>query len=268
MTQRMVRRVNSTERKTIPVSLIRVEIFDGTPRTVNVDLNFNKTGFPKTAAVVLEATCGGSEIVQRFECGSIGNFAQEQKFFLDKLSGENVRFTLKIVATSQEIGRILGFAENIRPINAGKKDPEGKQGILPIEPSDQLGEQLWRLDFRNNNDDVFLLVNNTLDEELPKRFATEQAIISLIYPTIVREILHRAFREEGDDTDDQGGWKTTWIRFAKKFNPDPPPIVEECSNFESWSNVESWIEEAVGKFSELHRFNKHYPKNTNTGELS
>ena len=248
---RMVRRVK--EAKRIARSLIRIEIFEGSPRTFIAELNLKESGFSKTAKVVLDARCAGSEIV-RFEFGTIARIAPEQPLVLNKLTGKHVRFALKVIDTSQEIGRILGIADNITPVNSAKKNLGGLQGILPIEPSAELGEQLWRLEFGRNEEDVFLLVDNTADEGLPEKFANEATIGSLVYPSIIREILWKAcVRDEHEEDDEQEGWKSSWLKFAKKFDPDKPPAEDKEGN-------EGWIERVVQVFCEQHRLKQEYFK--------
>jgi hypothetical protein len=232
--------------------LIKIEIIDGTPRTVNSDLVFDKSVFPKKAHVVLYATCTGSEHVQRKELGSIGSFVQKQNFPLDnKLSGKNVQFTLRIIDTSQEVGRILGIAENIKTINAAKKEPEGKLGILPVVASDKLGEQLWQLDF--GNQEVSLLVNKAV-EGLDNDFENDPTISCLVLPAVIREILYRAFLEDGEDMGELGGWQATWVKFSEKLDPLPET--------KDWENIKPWIENVVDIFCNQHRFKQSYTKNT------
>jgi len=255
----MIRRVNSTERKPIAASSIRTEIIDGSPRTFTADLNFNKSGFPGAAKVVLDATCAGSEIIQRFGFGCIGQIAPEQELrFDDKLTGENIRFTLKIIDVSQEIGKILGIAENIRPVNAGKKMPGGGQGILPLEPRDDLGEQLWRLDFQPQ--EVILFVNKTVPGLL-ERFGNDPILHSLVFPSIIREILWRAcIHEDYDDDDDHGGWKTLWVRFAKKFDSNRPQTNDDEDDMSNW--IESVINQFCGKFHFKQFYSQHAGENS------
>ena len=243
----MIRRVNYTERKRVPVSSIQMEIFNGTPRTFKAEFDINeinKRRFPTQAKVVLDATCAGSEIVQRFSFGNVERIVPEQELILDKLTGENIRFTLKIIDFSKEIGKILGIAENIRPINAAKKTSENRQSILPIEPRD-LGEQLWRLEFREY--EVFLLVNKTIPGLL-ERFGNDLTLGGLVYPSIIRDIFWRACIYEKYE-DEQGGWKTNWVQFAKKLNPDKPPDDEDIS---------TWIESVIDSFCEKHHFKQSY----------
>ena len=259
----MIRRVK--ERKTIATSFIGIEIIEETPRRFKMGLKTNKSGFPrfpKTAKVVLDATCAGSEDVQRFEFGTIGRIVPKQELcFKDKLAEKdrNIIFTLKIIDTSEEIGRILGIGR----ISAGKAKtgiPEGKQGILPIVPSEDLGEELWRVKF-DGNDHVFLLVNNTVDKGLPERFATNVTIRSLVFPAVVREILTKAFIENEFDPDDEGGgWQTNWTQFAKKFDSD-------ISSVDTKEEREEWIERVVDEFCKQHRFNQVF-FNSITGEES
>jgi hypothetical protein len=249
-----IKRVNFTERKKVNKKDITIEISDGSPRTFHARLNLQEYKFPPKAEVFLEATCTRSEIVQRFHFGQIKHIVPTRPLVLDKLTDENknIRFTLKIVDTSQEIGRMLGIAKNIHPINATKGMPLGS--LLPIVRNNDLEDQLWRLHF-NEDAEVFLHVNGGIDG-LKEDFESENSrILCLILPAIVREILYRAFRDGVEEEDDQGGWKTDWIRLAKDFNLDPLPKKDD-------DDVAAWIEEAVTGFCKHHRFKKLYSENT------
>jgi hypothetical protein len=256
----MIRRIK--ESVTISTSLIKIEIIEdsesGRCFKMGLDPGVPKfPRFPKTAKVVLDATCAGSEDVQRFEFGTIKRIVLEQKFyFKDKLAekGKNIIFTLKIIDTSEEFGRILGIAK-ITTGSAQKGIPKGKQGILPIIPSDELGEELWRLKF-DGNDHVFLLVNNTVDEGLPERFANDITICGLVFPVIVRTILTKALiLEQFDPEDSEGGWNTDWTQFAKNFDSNISSDDDEEERGE-------WIESVVDKFCEQHRFKQEFFKKT------
>jgi len=262
MTQKLIHRVNSTGRVPISPSLIRVEIIEGPPPylyTFRAEPNLDQFNFSPDAEVVIEATCAGATTVLRFPFGRIKNISAEKDLVLDelpieKLKERKVRFALKVIDTSQKIGRLLGVAKHIKPINASGHSLEHVEGILDFAPC-ELGEQLWRLKFGDNDDTVCLLFNQTV-EGLEDSFKNNPTFHALVFPVIVREVLRRAVYEGGDDGDEDGGWKTNWIKFAKTFAPDKPRT--QAGQWDEDS--ETWIDSVVNRYSEKYRFTQHYTK--------
>jgi len=260
--KRIGRRVQ--EAKQIDKHLLKVKLIAGQPRTFETELNLDKYDFPSTAKVVLESSCAGSSFVQRFEFGTIKRTAPPKDCSLDEQLGERLRFTLKIIVTqkvldsSQKIGRIIGIAENIKPINVTEKNLGGRDGILPIVSAD-LGEQLWRLEFGEH--DVVLHINKTI-ERFSDRFSTDQGIISLVFPAVIREILWKICILDGIDPEDisdsedeqKESWKAKWIRFAKTFDSTLQETNDDKDEFVRW------IDNVVDGFCTEHKFAQSYTK--------
>jgi hypothetical protein len=155
----VIKRVNFTGRKRIPRSCVDIEVYDGPPRAFDATIKLDDVQLMAGAAVVLEAMCAGSNAVERFEFGEVGNIQPPKEPKLQEVEGENVFFTLKVVDRTERFGRIIGLAEHIRPQRAGKQTAAGRRGILPIDKQD-LGQQIWRLDYGAH--DVTLLVNDKI----------------------------------------------------------------------------------------------------------
>jgi len=247
----MIKRVNFTGRRRIPRDRIHIEVLDGNPRTFNATINLTETELLPHAAVFLEAMCAGSNTVERFAFGEVGDLKPIQNQALTEIEGENVFFTLKVVDRTERFGRILGLAENVRPERAGKQTAAGRRGILPIEPKD-LGEELWRLEFHEH--DVFLLVNKAIPG-LVDRARSDPKFFSVVYPEVVRRVLRMAFDEGVELDEDDDRWPVMWLRFGKGLHPvsENPPTGRERQD--EW---EGWIEEVVKAFCELHSMKARY----------
>jgi hypothetical protein len=130
------------------------------------------------------------------------------------------------------------------------KTATGRRGILPVEKSD-LGNELWRLDFRTQ--DVFLLVNDRIPE-LADRVRFDASVFSLIYPSIIRQILVRALDEEIDEEEEADKWPILWIRFARRLHPEklPPPPSDDVED------RQDWVEEIVSAFCEEHSLKEKF----------
>ncbi len=246
----MIKRVNSTGRRRISRDHVTIEVFDGTPRTFDAAIDLKDFEAPPDAVVVLEATCAGSNTISRFEWGTFGRLTPPDRRELRDLHGQNVFFSLKVIDRTERFGRILGLAENIRPIKGGLKTATGRRGILPVETAD-LGDELWRLEFRT--EDVYLLVNERLPD-LADRIRFDAAIYSLIYPSVIREILARALDEEVEGDDETDRWPTLWMNFARRLHPQQavPPAADEADE-----RLE-WISEVVTAFCSEHTLREKF----------
>jgi hypothetical protein len=236
----MIKRINSLGRKKLPRACMAVSIADGSPRRFSASIELPENDWPHEAVVVIEAMCAGSPTVSRFECGPLNRLKPPRDALLTDITGRNVFFHLKVIDKSEQIGRILGLAENVRPFETGLQTNPGRQGILPVEPID-LGQQLWQLDFREH--DVFLLVNNKI-EHLPNQLQADPTAYALVYPEIIRRILHEAIHQNVDLEEEDDRWPYLWLKFGKSFHPDrlmPPP--PEDSNA-----IDDWVESVVAEF--------------------
>lgn len=246
----MIQRVNSLGRKRVRQSSVVIEVFDGEPRAFDAEIDLDGQGFDESASVVVEATSAGSSVVQRFECGRVGDLNQPKRLLLDQLTGQNVFFAVKIIDRSQHVGRLLGLAENIRPEKTGEQTVSGRKGILPVERK-PLGEQLWKLEYQEH--DVFLFVNSDV-AGLSESVRSDPVFYSLIYPDVVRQILTRAIARGGDIDANDNTWSTLWLNFGRKLHPtnDDPPLKEETDE------VEEWVEFVVDEFCEMHHLKSRY----------
>jgi hypothetical protein len=256
----VIKRVNSTGRRRISWGQVSIEVFDGTPRTFDAVIDLKDFDVPTDAEVVLEATCAGSNTILRFEWGTVGEMKPPQNRELTDLRGENVFFSLKVIDRTERFGRILGLAENIRPLKGGAKTATGRRGILPVEKA-ELGDELWRLDFQSH--DVFLLVNERIPE-LADRVRFDASVFSLIYPSIVREILTRALDE--DQPDDEGDctdrWPNLWVSFARRLHPErsAPPGPDESEE------RQEWIAEVVAAFCRDHSLRERFQQSAGSNQ--
>jgi hypothetical protein len=247
----VIKRVNSTGRRRISSDRIAIEVHEGqAPRTFDATIDLRDFEAPQEADVVLEATCAGSNTIRRYSWGTVGQLAAPDDRTLRDLHGENIFFSLKVIDRSERFGRILGLAENIRPLRAGSKTSTGRRGILPVEKAD-LGDELWRLDFRS--EDVFLLVNQKIPG-LSERVRFDASIYTLIYPAIIREILQRALDEQTDDEEDSERWPVLWLKYGRRLHPEglqPPESEDEDER-------EEWIAEVVSAFCHEHSLREKF----------
>lgn len=242
----MIKRVNFTGRKRISRKYVNIEVFESTPLTFDARIALADLNLPAYASVFLEATCAGSNAVQRFDFGNVEAIKPHSSLKLTEVEGDNVYFTLKVIDTTNRFGRILGIAENIRPERAGDQTVTGRRGILPIEECD-LKQELWKLEFRQP--DVILLVNEKVPG-LVDRMCSDPTLYSAVYPIVVRTVLARAIKEGGDVEDDDESWQKMWLAFGRELHPEriAPPESDDDPVI-----VDEWVDEIVGTFCENHR---------------
>lgn len=160
-----------------------------------------------------------------------------------------------MIDRSEQVGRLLGVAQNIRPEKTGEQTVSGRKGILPVERR-PLGQRLWKLDFQEH--DVFLFVNSEVPG-LSESVRSDPSFYSLLYPEIVRQILSRAIAVGGDPEAEDDTWSTLWLSFAIKIHPthENPPDPSDIEG------VEEWVELVVVSFCELHQLRRQYVTSEN-----
>jgi hypothetical protein len=248
----MIKHVNFTGRRRINQSAAEIEVFDGSPRTFHAEFDFTTAKMPADAKVFLEAMCAGSSVIKRFDFGTVADRKTPKDLTLDEIEGENVFFALKVVDEADSIGKILGLAENIRPLRAGKLTVTGRQGILPIDVA-PLGQEVWKLDFHEH--EVFLLVNEAVPG-LKDRAKWDPLFFATVYPAVVRVILGEALDRGAAVDDDDENWPTLWLRFGPHLHPEheKPPAKLDSSDEES----KEWIDKVVAEFAKSHGLKDQY----------
>lgn len=108
-------------------------------------------------------------------------------------------------------GRILGSAEGLRPAKGGES-PD-RQPLLPLRETNNLGQELWRIEVDQRNGPV-LCVNNAVPG-LAAQICGLPLFQGLILPHAFRIILQElsaAGDEVGDDL-----WGDGWRTFLKEL---------------------------------------------------
>lgn len=252
----MIRRFNSTGRKTIPssranVTLRRLENDRSRPRTTSaadtegtewcfdLKLDLGWFGFPPEARVRVEAWRGTS--FQRWDWGTVGAPAQltESDRILNDVP-ETSQFRVSVIA-ADDSGRLLGLADKLRP-----KLPV--ESLLPLVPDD-LGGEVWRLDYGQGDDIVVLKVNSDLPD-FSQAVRTDPVFRGLVMPQVLRSILERALLVEREDPGEPEGRWTPWFELARSILPDRhPPVVGHDAQDDQLARAEQWIDNVVEVFS-------------------
>lgn len=126
---------------------------------------------------------------------------------------------------------------------------------MPIERKD-LGEEIWRLDFKEH--DVYLLVNEKTPG-LEDQARSDPLFYAAVYPEVVRRVLTAAFRE-GASIDEEGEdrWPHLWLRFGKSLHPTKENPPDEPYEDENHEEHDDWIDEVVRAFCDQHSMRSKY----------
>ncbi|MBC8870461.1 MAG: hypothetical protein H8E44_13650 [Planctomycetes bacterium] len=248
----MIKRLNFTHRVRIPRRSVDIVVHDGAERRFDAVLDLDWGAFPRDASVFVEATSSGSPAVMRFDFGSVGHLTAPNaaERVLGDITGEHVIFNVKVVDQREDIGRILGIAQGLRPAVHGDQERTGRQPILPVDP-ENLGQRVWRVRFSEHG--VHLQVNRRIPQ-IKDVARGHKMFFALVYPEVVRQTLAHVIFVEGRDqlTEDGHDWRNQWLRFGMQWHPTraAPPAVpaDGIVDVESREMVDTWIDEIVGAF--------------------
>lgn len=229
----MLRKLNFTERAKIPRSSVRVTLRRDDDGVLVFDPHLSFDGVPVAASarVFIEAYYRTS--FMRFDCGSVDAFAPPDDRRLTDIDATSVvRFRVKLV----DEHRIMAVADDI-VVSEERRETSGRVPLLPVNFTDALGQQAWRVAFEPNG--PVLELNNRIDaiKDIAKNDA---AFFALVYPAAVRQVLTQILLVDQHDAHQDGDdWWTLWLRWAARY-VSPLPRDADDAPF--------WIEEVVSAF--------------------
>ncbi len=207
----MIRKLNFTGRKKLPGNRVTVTLLnlDQHPYTFEAQIDMSGTRLPNDASIFLEAYKRPSYM--RFSFGTVGQIKIPENRELSKIApGVIPLYRMKVV----QKGRIIALADKIFPKGADQNMP-GKVSLLHVEFSEELGDQIWKLDLEG--DWPTLRLNNRIDS-IKEIARSDIAFSALVYPEVLRQVLHHIFSDESFDPElDEDDWPALWIRFIAKL---------------------------------------------------
>lgn len=237
----MKRTFNYTGRKKIERRDVSITIREERATLVfDAELRLAAYQFPRNAEIWLEAH--RQNIWMQFNWGNVSTLRVPTDRKLNEFDvSDGILFRVRVVQPQgQEHHKLLGEADGIHFIKVGEPTDRRRPLLVPVP--DALDQLLWKLDMEN--DPPRLLVNEAAKPSW-KEAARSPHFISLVYPEVLRRLLTRALiQEKWTEDDDEGGWTSDWMRFARNLGvpwPPPPPDLQ--------SDCETWIEEAVAAFA-------------------
>lgn len=248
----MLRRFNYTGRKKILQEHVPVALTGAKPLW-GFDVNLNelkKYGLPEDARIYVEAYEHAAYM--RFDYGTIGNIvtpSPDARVLIEFEGSDAVRFRVKVVDVAHE-AQLLAEADGILPLSPEEAD-QNKLPLLPVR-SENIGQEVWRIDFPEGTQDrPTLVVNDHVDDRTA--MVRSPVFMSLAWPALLREILVRIVVIEGHfDTDDDGDWRCMWLQFAQRLLPTAEIPSQNPEAIEEW--ISEVISAFCGKFILLAKF--------------
>jgi hypothetical protein len=262
----MPRRFNYTDRKKIRREDVTIRLRrDGQAIAFDAELRLSDYAFHKIAPppqVYIEAYRGASTVWKRFAFGHIDTLKAPDNRSLDDFGvPEGILFRVKVSASHGALaGRLLGEADGIRP-QLPEEEDSYRQPIINHVPADDIGDELWRVDFAGT---VPLLKINVQVPVGVDQFLVDPAFRGVFAPAVMRQVLARALVIDRDsyDDEDEGSWQFRWLQFATSLPDigDPPEADEDNGRIGNLREIEEWIDRAVEAFVSagglLHAFSR------------
>lgn len=246
-----VRTINFTDRKRIRREDVRITIheekdsafFDASLRLADYKL----TG---DARVFVEAY--RQTQYMRFDFGQVGAMCiPDDRRLSDFDSAEGVLFRVKVVTAADPHGLLLAEADQIRPRKSTDED-ENRIPLLPVVPDENLGDEIWRLEF--DDQQTLLKVNSALGDW--RALARDPVFLALVYPSVFRTVLWRVLAQEKHrDTEDADDWRTRWLRFAAGL-----PGVGDLPAEDDEDRISDWIDTAASAFCRRNNIRATYER--------
>lgn len=245
----MKRRFNYTGREKLSKDAIRISTnkLDGKPKSISVNIHLNETKYPSETKIYLDAYHKTDR--KRFDFGKISHRVNPDDLTIDELSyTDNLMFRLLLIDESGEHGKIIAHADRIRADEDADKRP-----ILPVR-FDDLGQQIWKLEFTGDEGGPILCVNSNIPaiENIVK---SNSLFFMFVFPAAIREILtHMIFIDKIENQEEPSiGWHYDWLTYSKVILPNETIPKLDPDERED-DNVVSWIDQVVEEFCNCRRF--------------
>lgn len=246
----MKRRFNYTGREKLTKDTVKIFInkVNKKPKSITAKLNLISEKYPPNTKIYLDAYHKTER--KRFDFGKICEIVTPADLTIDDLAyADNLMFRLLLVDESIEHGKIIAHADRI------KADEEaGKKSILPVK-FDDLGQQIWKLEFTGEEEGPILCINNKIPA-LENMVKSDPLFFMYVFPAAIREILtHMIFIDTIENPDDPAvTWQADWLKFAKMILPhEQVPELDPNTITDIKDNITNWIDQIVEEFCNTRR---------------
>lgn len=247
----MIRRFNHTGRRTIAQRHAQVTLHKLSSGEVcfEIELDLSSYRFPDDARVRVDAR--RSNAAQRWDFGTVRDLRQPPQ--ADRLLRDvpdSATFRVTVIA-ADDSGLLYGLSGDLRSRRkaAGDDVEPAVESMLHVVVADDLGQEVWRLDFGDEESPV-LQLNKSIDG-IDQIIERDAAFRALVIPEVFRTILQRAVLVAQVDPDDPepNAW-TDWLDLAKQQAPEVEvPALSDLSDTSQRDAALSWIELVVRQFA-------------------
>jgi len=188
----------------------------------------------------------------RFDFGTVGyQVPQADRRLSEFDTMDGVLFRVRVTSSEEPRGLLLAEGDRIS-FRSREERMTKRISLLPVVPRD-IGDEICKVSYDDNR--PVLLVNSTIGNW--RNFAIDPAVVSLVYPQVLREILTRIalIEDEELDLDVQTDWRTQWCKFAERL-PNVSPFPEEQDAREDW--IDSAVEGFCRRNGVIAKFNIHW----------
>ena len=235
----MIRKFNYTGRKKINKSNILITLSEnGRFKKFDAEVNLDYLNLPGNASVYVEPYYHFS--FMRFHCGTVEKFATPNETLITEIPfSDIIYFRIKVVDEAEKQGQLLAFADKIKPVSPDDGD-KNRKSLLPVEYNKPLRHQAFRLIF--NDPSPVLEISNQINN--PKELLKSKEFVSLVFPSIVREIAFNIINSFSNYIDFEDHWTRDWYQyFTKHLNADEIPEEEQGDD-----EITEWVNSVVDKF--------------------
>ena len=231
--------INRTKRKLIAKRHVRISVnpaTDGGPPTFTAQVELHSYGFKDDAKVTLEVS--RSNASQRWSLGTIRDPVEipdtERRLTEVPIGGV---WRLSVVAGDGS-GLLLGHAPRLRAVLP-------LDSLLPLDVRDDLGDEIWRVEFDAEEGSPVLLVNGKVDT-ISDIVRSDGEFRALVLPEVFRTILTRmVLIDHANPTDEDGPW-ARWFETARRYAPaevEPPHVEHDDPS--KIDDAKRWIDQVV-----------------------
>jgi len=247
----MIRKFNYTGRTKIERENARVFLMTTEEDELYFQTTLQLEGYKLNphATIYVEAYHKG--YVRRTPYGTVAHLQEpprEQRLLTDCPTPEQLQFRAKVVdETGEGHGRIVAGADRLEQRNPEQTEAN-RISLLHVMLDDEMEDRLWDLDFKGEWPELHI---NSSVEGFKAIVRTDAQFNSLVYPTIVEQVLNEALLDGDEDCGEDESWQTLWIRYARTL-PGSTPVPD------SREERVQWIRDAVGGFCRHRRCLHNY----------
>ena len=240
----MLRRFNYTGRKRILKQHIELSLKEDEDKNTYFDLELDLESYNFMPKAIVRVEAWRTNSVQRWYLGEVKNLrplSQQERTLKDVPS--TCQFKILVIDPNNS-GLLYGKSKEIRPLSTGSMN-----SLLPVELSEDLGQEIWKLDFEYE-DQVVLLLNKSIPD-IGQIISGDPTFRSLVMPEIFRSILkHAIFIDEASFSEHEDERWSEWITLARYYlGSKTVTNVQAMTPEEKREEAHKWIDDVIQAFA-------------------